>query len=149
MSITLISLNSQATEADDDVLRRVEAVHRQLRPHLPSAYAERMRAILRAGAEMLILLEDGACQALAVFRFLENTASGRTLYVDDLVTDAARRSSGHGKRLLNELERIALQHRCQSLSLDSGTHRSDAHRFYFRERMSISSFHFVKPLRTD
>jgi hypothetical protein len=31
-------------------------------------------------------------------------------------------------------------------SLDSGTHRRDAHRFYFRERMHISSYHFALKL---
>jgi hypothetical protein len=35
---------------------------------------------------------------------------------------------------------------CQTFSLDSGTHRHDAHAFYFRERMRVSSFHFMLPL---
>jgi len=32
------------------------------------------------------------------------------------------------------------------LDLDSGTQRTDAHRFYLRERMSITSLHFTLPL---
>jgi hypothetical protein len=31
---------------------------------------------------------------------------------------------------------------CQSLELDSGVQRFDAHRFYLRNRMAISSHHF-------
>jgi len=31
---------------------------------------------------------------------------------------------------------------CGSIQLDSATHRGDAHRFYFRERYRITSFHF-------
>jgi len=149
MAITLVTVSAQSSDATDAFLRGLEPVHRQLRPQLPAGYPERMRAILQAGAEMLVLLADGECEALAVYRFIDNTAVGRTLYVDDLVTDAGKRSSGHGRRLLAELETVARQHRCQTLSLDSGTHRSDAHRFYFRERMSISSFHFSKTIRTD
>jgi hypothetical protein len=30
--------------------------------------------------------------------------------------------------------------------LDSGTRRTDAHRFYLRERMDITAFHFTKKL---
>jgi len=36
---------------------------------------------------------------------------------------------------------------CDTFSLDSGTHRREAHAFYFREDMRISSFHFVLPLK--
>ncbi|MBD0336919.1 MAG: GNAT family N-acetyltransferase, partial [Cyanobacteria bacterium Co-bin13] len=31
--------------------------------------------------------------------------------------------------------------------LDSGVHRAEAHRFYFREGLVITSFHFAKPLQ--
>ena len=31
---------------------------------------------------------------------------------------------------------------CETFSLDSGTHRQDAHAFYFRERMRVTSLHF-------
>jgi hypothetical protein len=33
------------------------------------------------------------------------------------------------------------------LALDSGTHRQQAHKFYFREQMPITAFHFTKSLR--
>ena len=36
--------------------------------------------------------------------------------------------------------------RCTVIDLDSGVQRHDAHRFYFRERMHISSHHFTKAL---
>jgi hypothetical protein len=31
---------------------------------------------------------------------------------------------------------------CAALHLDSGTQRADAHRFYEREGLSVSSYHF-------
>jgi hypothetical protein len=36
---------------------------------------------------------------------------------------------------------------CDVLALDSGTQRTDAHRFYFREGMVIPSFCFRKNLK--
>lgn len=33
-----------------------------------------------------------------------------------------------------------------SFVVDSGTQRTDAHRFYPRKRMKISCFHFERPL---
>jgi GNAT superfamily N-acetyltransferase len=64
------------------------------------------------------------------------------LYVDDLVMDEAARSSGYGKRLLHWLVQRARDEGCQTLELDSGVQRFDAHRFYLTERMFISSHHF-------
>jgi GNAT superfamily N-acetyltransferase len=73
-------------------------------------------------------------------------SSGRTLYVDDLVTDETRRSRGYGKAMLDWLQTHARDAGCATFSLDSGTHRQEAHAFYFRERMRITSLHFAKKL---
>ncbi|KPC91164.1 GCN5 family acetyltransferase, partial [Streptomyces sp. NRRL F-6602] len=68
-------------------------------------------------------------------------------YVDDLVTAEAARSTGAGRELVAYLEDRARELDCRVLDLDSGTQRTDAHRFYLRERFSISAFHFGKLLR--
>ena len=49
-------------------------------------------------------------------------------------------------RLLDWLAGQAREHQCDVLELDSGVQRFDAHRFYFRERMKISAYHFIRPL---
>ena len=46
--------------------------------------------------------------------------------------------------LLADLERRARAAGCSLLDLDSGVPRHAAHRFSFRERMAITSHHFVK-----
>jgi GNAT superfamily N-acetyltransferase len=54
--------------------------------------------------------------------------------VDDLVTDEAHRSRGIGRTLLRPSGTTSAQDlQCDVLALDSGTQRTDAHRFYFRE----------------
>ena len=35
------------------------------------------------------------------------------------------------------------------MQLDSATYRREAHRFYFRERYAIWSYHFVRPLQGE
>ena len=126
---------------------RAEAVHRQLRTELPTDYAARLAQVFANGARMSVAVEGEAVRGVAVWRLIENTYEGRRLYVDDLVTDQAQRSRGVGHALLGHLEQHARQQACDMLALDSGTQRADAHRFYFREDMMISSFSFRKRLK--
>ena len=44
--------------------------------------------------------------------------------------------------MLHWLMELARSEGCVSFSLDSGTHRQEAHAFYFRERLRVTSFHF-------
>lgn len=130
--------------ADDPAtLRAAWPVVAQLRPHLDEdaflAQALRQQA---EGWRATVLVEDGIVRAFAGWRVQEMLAHGRLLYVDDLVTDSAARSAGHGKALLDWLKAQASALGCRSLQLDSGTQRIDAHAFYLRERLRIVSFHF-------
>ncbi len=63
------------------------------------------------------------------------------------MSDPTRRSQGHGARLLAWLADQARARDCDLLELDSGVQRFDAHRFYFRERMRIASYHFSRALK--
>ncbi len=49
--------------------------------------------------------------------------------------------------LMEHLQDIARRAGCESFILDSGTHRQQAHKFYFREGMAITSFNFKKSLK--
>jgi GNAT superfamily N-acetyltransferase len=131
---------------EPDWLARAEGVHRQLRPQLPAGYAAKMQRIFDAGGEMCVAVVDSQVVGVAVFRSFENTHVGRKFYVDDLVTDERHRSSGVGRAMIGFLERLAQSRGGDSIELDSGTHRTDAHRFYFREGFVITSFCFRKGL---
>lgn len=145
MKITPIT-PAQVDEAPDSLLARCESVHRQLRPHLPLAYSQRMREILATGAQMIAAEEQGHVLGLAVYRILENTFEGRKLYVDDLVTDESKRSQGVGAALMDWLEAHAREIGCSTLALDSGSQRHRAHGFYFRQGLHIASYSFRKLL---
>jgi len=128
-------------------LARAEAVHRQLRPALPADYAAAMQRVFAGGACMSVAANGDAVAGVAVYRIYENTWDGLRMYVDDLVTDEGKRSSGVGHALMEHLQGIARRAGCGWYTLDSGTHRAQAHKFYFREGMTIASFHFKKPLK--
>jgi GNAT superfamily N-acetyltransferase len=130
-----------------DWLKKAEAVHRQLRTALPPEYEAKMKRVFAGGARMCVATHDADVAGVAVYRMYENTFYGKQLYVDDLVTDEARRSSGVGRALLGYLEQKARAAGFDSLTLDSGTQRLQAHKFYFREGMAVTSFHFMKKLK--
>jgi hypothetical protein len=130
-----------------DWFARAERVHRQLRTELPAGYAAKMKRVFAGGARMCVAAEGTVVTGVAVYRIYENTFNGRQLYVDDLVTDAKRRSTGVGRALLTHLERKARAANLDNLALDSGTQRQQAHKFYFREGMVVTSFHFGKRLK--
>ncbi len=122
-------------------------VMRQLRTHLSEdEYLELVNRMQRSGYRLAATTEDGEVRCAAGFRIVEFLAWGRFLYVDDFVTAEDARSEGHGKRMLDWLARLAREEGCGQLQLDSGVQRHDAHRFYFREGMKISSYHFSKVL---
>ena len=127
-------------------LAAAQAVHRQLRPHLPENYAEKMRRVFADGARMCVAVRGERVVGVAVHRVHENTVDGVQMYVDDLVSDDTQRSQGIGRALLDHLQRVAREAGCAKFNLDSGTQRQQAHKFYFREGMVVTSFHFAKPL---
>jgi GNAT superfamily N-acetyltransferase len=139
--------DAQGKVVAPDWLRKAEHVHRQLRPHLPADYAAAMRRVFSGGARMCVAARGGEVTGVAVYRIYENTWNGLKMYVDDLVTDETRRSGGIGHALMEHLQDIARAAGCTSLTLDSGTHRQQAHKFYFREGMVIPAFHFIKTLK--
>jgi GNAT superfamily N-acetyltransferase len=124
-------------------------VMRQLRTGLAeTGFVDRIRLQQRGGYRLCYLAENGILRCVAGFRLIENLASGRVLYVDDLVTDSTARSGGLGRQLLDWLTNEARRAGCDTLELDSGVQRFEAHRFYLRHRMHIVSHHFRIYLRS-
>jgi GNAT superfamily N-acetyltransferase len=140
--------------ADDIGLVRLDAeiqrcfpLMRELRPQVrESEFLETVRRLEKGGFRLAYVKEHGDVKAVGGFRVTENLDNGRFMYVDDLVTKPDERSKGYGQRLFDWLLDYARSHGCGALSLDSGVQRFDAHRFYLRNRMRISSHHFWMPV---
>lgn len=132
-------------ESDQDILA-TSSVMRQLRPHIKAdAYLSVVRRMMGSDSyRQAAVRESGVVRAVAGYRFMEMLYCGKILYVDDLVTDENTRSHGHGGTLLDWLVSEARENGCAELHLDSGVQREYAHRFYFREGLTINAYHFRK-----
>lgn len=132
------------TLTTDEEILAARRVMRQLRPQIAeAAYLATVRRMMQTdGYLQAAVFEGDIVVAVAGYRFMEMLYAGKTLYVDDLNTDETRRSRGHGKMLMDWLKREAKQRGCVQLQLDSGVQREQTHRFYFREGLTINSYHF-------
>jgi hypothetical protein len=147
MTLRIIGVtDDRGAVAEPQWLARAERVHRSLRTALPADYAGTLARVFAGGGRMCVAADGERVVGVAVYRISENTFAGLNLYCDDLVTDEAARSRGVGHALMVHLEETARAAGCQNFRLDSGTHRQQAHKFYFREGMVITSFSFTKPL---
>jgi len=133
-----------AEASTDEEILATRDVMRQLRPHIaPDDYLPTVKRMMTTdGYHLAACLVDGVVRAVAGYRFMEMLYCGKILYVDDLNTDEATRSQGHGKTLMDWLKAEARRQGCAQLHLDSGVQREAAHRFYFRERLTVNAYHF-------
>jgi GNAT superfamily N-acetyltransferase len=139
-------MNIRLARTDDDITVCCP-VMRELRPHVSEEkFVARVRLQEQSGYQLALVEDDSEIVAVAGFRTGENLAWGRFLYVDDLIATENRRSRGYGAALLSWLRDYASTAGCRQMHLDSGLQRADAHRFYEREGMSKSGFHFVQHL---
>jgi GNAT superfamily N-acetyltransferase len=130
----------------EPALREGEALHRAFRPKIVGDYIDYLARMGREGAGVMQLFDDGEVRAIAVWRTYLTTYSGRRFEIDDLVTADGHRSKGYGRTLMAALDAKARALACDAVTLTSATWRTDAHRFYFRERFTIASFFFTRPL---
>jgi GNAT superfamily N-acetyltransferase len=129
----------------DEQIQSCYPVMQALRPHLQETeFVSRVRSQAQNGYILARIetVETHQVVAVAGFRIIENLASGRFLYVDDLVVIPEQRSNGYGAKLLSWLKIYAARENCTQIHLDSSFQRLAAHRFYERENVLKSGFHF-------
>ncbi len=133
----------------DKDINNCHSVMCQLRPHIAvEDFLSLVKTQMQQGYRLAYVEQGGAPVACAGYRCSQNLAWGKFLYVDDLITDEGQRSKGYGKLLLEWLRQQARENDCAQLELDSGLQRKDAHRFYEREAMAMTSYHFSSKLYT-
>jgi len=144
MDISIMKQSRICIAKTPEQIRRCFPAMRELRTHISNEaeFVERVQRQQKQGYQLAFLESGGEVRAVAGYRLLESLFSGKNLYVDDLVTRDSDRSRGFGGELMDWLINEARANRCETIELDSGVQRFDAHRFYFSKRMSISSYHF-------
>ena len=134
----------ELAESDEDILACFSAMRHLRDLQDATSFVHRVRSQQLAGYQLVVLRDRSDRVAVAGFRFGENLAWGRYLYVDDLVTLPDARSRGYGAALLAWLAEFGRSRGAGELHLDSGKQRVDAHRFYEREGLEASSIQFKR-----
>ena len=140
----------RAAESDSD-LERCLPVMAELRTDLDAkydvkAFISQVRQQEAESFRIIFLEEEAQVRALAGYRIMHKLYNRKALYIDDLITRTKDRSKGYGDGLIDWLVNEAKRQDCAAVELDSGVQRFDAHRFYLRKRMIISSHHFLLKL---
>lgn len=135
-------------EADIRDIPKLIPVLKVLRPHLSDPdFMDVIPTLFKEGYRLVYIGDETMAYAVAGFRTLNFLYSGKTLYIDDLVTLPGHLKKGYASQLLQWLKGYAKQEGYDHFSLDSGFQRKDAHRLYLRAGLEMEAFHIGKKLR--
>ncbi len=130
-------------ESEDEIASTF-AVMNQLRPEVEEgSYVGLIKKMIADyGYSLYGYFEKNKCLGAVGCTIDERLWLGKTLYVADLIVDAENRATSIGSKLIEKMKRVADDEGCKAISLDSGVHRPQAHKFYFREGFEIAGFNF-------
>lgn len=119
----------------------------QLTPSLTEpAYRALLEAMVPCRYAMVVAMDNGHCVGLSGYWIGHKLYSGRYLEIDNFVVDAAHRSRGVGRLLVDELMRIAHAEGCTNVMLDAYLENAGGHRFYERHGFVKRGYHFMQRL---
>lgn len=131
----------------DDEIEKCFDVMSELRTNLQKdEFLATVRHMEKEGYKIAFIEDKGNVVATAGYRIYTNLFMGKHLYVDDLVTSETVRSKGYGEEMVKWLREEAIKANCNFYHLDSGVHRGEAHKFYFKQGFTIASYHFSEQL---
>ncbi|MDA3798377.1 MAG: GNAT family N-acetyltransferase [Kiritimatiellae bacterium] len=133
-------------ESDEEIMGCFD-VMAELRPDLVrDDFLALFKELQKDGLRISFLEDNDKVCAVAGYHITSNFHMGRYMYIDDLCTTATARSKGYGEQMLNWLKSEARNEKCNVFTLDSGTFRKRAHKFYFQQGLTIECFHFTEEL---
>lgn len=114
-----------------------------LRPHLGDRdFYTMIPALFAEGYRIIFIGDDHLAYSVAGYRTLNFLYSGKTLYIDDLVTLPDQLKKGYASHLIDWLKTYAKGNGYDHFSLDSGFQRKTAHRLYLNAGLEMEGFHF-------
>ncbi len=139
------AMSDQSTTVSLKSLYRIMS---QLRPQYASAdeFSEKINQQIKNGYQLCAIQEGDDLVCAAGFRFANSLAHGAHIFIEDLVTDENARGKGYAKQLLDGIIKIANEKKINSIVLDSGVQRYNAHKFYIKNNFTIRAFVFTLAL---
>ncbi|WP_370980973.1 GNAT family N-acetyltransferase [Agaribacterium sp. ZY112] len=143
---------------DEQGLRRCFPAFKELRPKLEKeAFVKQVQRQYQQGYCVVAIEEleeethstEASYPSVLGFRFIENLAWGKIIYIDDLATISGHRGQGFAPALLDWIIELAQNQHCDAVHLDSGYARNAAHKVYLNKGFILSSHHFSCDLRSQ
>lgn len=123
--------------AGEDDLQEVLRLYGQLQPDDPVLREDQYRAAYDAIIESkwfaIYLLEDaGRAAASCYLNVIPNLTRSARPYavIENVITEAALRGQGVGKRLMSEVLAVAWERGCYKAMLQTGSSQASTHAFY-------------------
>lgn len=139
--MTVSTNDIQHAKTEEQILRCFELLH-LLRPHLlKEAFVDQVREQEKEGYQLLYIQDHNEIKSVVGYRIGRYLAWGKTLYIDDLITSPEARGTGFGTHLIKWLMGEAKKQGCDSIHLDTGIERDDAHRLYLNLGLKIDCLH--------
>lgn len=112
-----------------------------VQPPTAAHHAVLSRMIADPEIHLLMLEQDGTVIGTLTVYVVTNLSHGGKPFalVENVVVDEAVQGGGHGRRLMDEAERIARAAGCYKVTLTSNRRRAPAHAFY--ERLGFAHSH--------
>ena len=127
----------------EDFIRCWDVVH-ELRPELNlDRYLTLILYMLDEHYKMIYIEQNGKVVSFCGYRYVTMLHRGRSIYIDDLCSLPEARGKGHATAMLKHIVEQAKSEELDSIHLDSGHQRFDAHRLYLNHGFKITSHHFA------
>lgn len=107
-------------------------------------YCSLLPDMISKGYSQIALYDKAKLIAVSGYWVSTKLYTGKYLEIDNFIVDNAHQSKGIGKKLIAEIEKIALQNNAKAIVLDAFTTNFSAHKFYFNQGYVPKGFHFVK-----
>jgi len=105
-----------------------------------------LRQTIESPDSVVLVAEDARAQLTGfctAYLTIDSVRFGLRAWVEELAVHPEHRSEGIGRRLLAASRDWARERGASHLKLDSAVARTDAHRFYERERPSARAFSYI------
>ena len=137
----------QVGKSTEDIFKCWEVLF-DLRPHVENLnFVSIIQEMMTAGYQFAFIEEGGRAVAFVGFRYLQYLYNGKHIYIDDLATLPQYRGKGYAAKLLKYVDEVAVSKGYNTVTLDSGHQRFDAHRLYLNNGFNIVAHHFSKKIK--
>lgn len=131
------------------IVENIESVYplmQQLRPNLTLQQFTSIYHQAKSANQYTLwgYFEQDTCVGIMGLRTLFDYVHLKHLYIDDLIVDQTKRSSGVGAQLLNHAEHLAQKENCTGLRLCTGKENQRGIEFYEKEKWTQRALVFKK-----